>query len=236
MALPITFAGQNFIQMSALDTQFAAVGALTAIPCAASGANVITLTPNANTPTIAAYANYQPFSFATANDNTSAVTAVVGGLAPLPVYKDTPAGAVALTGGEMQAGCLAVLTYDSALNSGSGGFHLQTGGAVLVGQTVTVAALILGTGTPLKRIISTLASLTFTNTAANTSQDQTVLLTGATLNDSVVLGAPAGIATGLGYMGFVAAAGTVTVRALNITAASLTPTGGTFRVTCVGFT
>ena len=62
MSLPVIFAtlaagDQN---LSLFDTQFAALGALVVIPCAASGQNAVVLTPNANTPTVAAYSDLSP--------------------------------------------------------------------------------------------------------------------------------------------------------------------------------
>lgn len=128
MPLPTIFASVSAAQGVQLDQNFNALGALTAIVCAAAGTNAITLTPAANTPTIAAYANYQPFSFTPAGANTGATTARIGSLAVLNVYKDTGSGPTALSGGEIAAGNLIVLTYDAALNSGAGGFHLNFSG------------------------------------------------------------------------------------------------------------
>lgn len=125
MALPVTFAGLTAAQMAQLDQNFAALGALTAIPCVVSGTNVLTLTQTANTPTIPGYVNYQGFLGAAAGTNTGGVTANVGGLGARNVYKDTAAGPAVLTGGEIFIHNLVILIYDSALNSGAGGFHLQ---------------------------------------------------------------------------------------------------------------
>jgi len=125
MPLPNTFAAQTSPQMVELDQNFAALGALTTIPCTVAGTNTLALTATANTPTIAAYSNYQPFSFIAANTNSTAATAAVGSLAALSIYKDSLGGPVVLTGGEIVAGGLVILTYDSALNTGAGGFHLS---------------------------------------------------------------------------------------------------------------
>lgn len=140
MSLPFSFGAVTTAQTPWLDSNFAALGALTAIPCAVAGTNTLTLTPQASTPTIAAYVNYQPFSGIAANTNGSAVTAQVGGLAALNVYKDTASGPIALSGGEITAGNLIYLTYDGALNTGSGGFHLMPAGP-------TAAAAQSGTST-----------------------------------------------------------------------------------------
>lgn len=126
MALPVTFAGLTTPTGLNLDQNFAALGALTPIPCTAAGTNTVTMTPAANTPTISAYADGNQFSGVAANTNTSAVTAQIGSLPALNVYKDSLAGPVALTGGEIIASNAFTLRYDAALNSGAGGFHLFT--------------------------------------------------------------------------------------------------------------
>ena len=125
MPLPVTFANLTAPTLPELDQNFAALGALTTIPCVISGTNALSLTPATNTPSINTYANYQPFSGVIVNANTGPTTAQVGALNFLTVYKDTSAGPVALSGGELIPNTLATFTYDSALNSGAGGFHLQ---------------------------------------------------------------------------------------------------------------
>ena len=158
MALPVTFAAQTTPTMPELDQNFAALGALTAIPCTVSGTNTITMTPAANTPTIAAYANYQPFSGVAAATNTGAATNAVGGLTALAIYKDSASGPVALAGGEIVIGNALYLVYDSALNAGNGGFHLlgavtkaNTGAAPATVNSATgvtlSAAVLTGSGT-----------------------------------------------------------------------------------------
>jgi hypothetical protein len=57
MALPTAFSNNTAPTGPELDGNFAAVGALTVIPCTVAGTNTLVLTPNANTPTINAYAN-----------------------------------------------------------------------------------------------------------------------------------------------------------------------------------
>lgn len=52
--------------------------------------------------------------------NTGATTATIGGIA-YSIYKDGPAGPIALTGGELIAGGVTVAIFDSAL----GGFHME---------------------------------------------------------------------------------------------------------------
>lgn len=92
----------------------------------ATGTNAVTLTPLSNQQAIYAYANGQVFGFVPANTSIGNVTAAVvdaesASLAFLPVYlpNGTQAGSGALT-----VGFFAALAYDSALNSGAGGFYL----------------------------------------------------------------------------------------------------------------
>lgn len=108
-----------------LDQNFSALASLVPIPCTASGTNSITLTPfTANVPTVTALANYSLFVAIAAATNTGAVTVTVGSFTALPVYRDSVTGPVALTSGQIVANNAIYLVYDSALNSGSGGFHL----------------------------------------------------------------------------------------------------------------
>jgi hypothetical protein len=162
MALPFTFAAQTAPQMSELDDNFAALGAMTAIPCSATGTNALVLTPNADTPIVSAYTDYMPFSCVVAAPNTGAATAAVGALAALPVYADTIAGPVALVGGEIVAGNLLILTYDSALAGGGGGFHIVQSE---VNPVVTAVArgVLLNAGT-----VSINNAVTLEGTAAGT--------------------------------------------------------------------
>lgn len=125
-----------------LDTDFAEIGACATIPCTISGTNSLVLTPIGNTPE-PAYDDYQLYSGVAANANTGAVTANIGGLGTLSVYKDTESGPAALTGGEIQVGNYVVLAYDAALAAGAGGFHLQTAPSSAAG---TITGVTAGTG------------------------------------------------------------------------------------------
>jgi hypothetical protein len=258
MPLPFIFANATTVTTPQLDADFAALGAFVAIPCTVTGTNALTLGPVGNAPTVAAYVNYMPFSAVAVATNTGATTARLGSLAALSVYKDSPAGPVALAGSEIIIGNLITLIYDAALNAGAGGFHLQTGPAggtgtflLLTGGTLTGplagstaaftgklsgASIQIGTGTPITRQISTTASLTWSVVAAGASQDQTIAVVGAAINDIVTLGRPASVAAGILLDGRVSAAGVVSVRATNATSGTLTPTGGTYRVAVQGYT
>lgn len=145
MSLPVIFSNQTAPQLSWLDQDFAALGALTPIPCVVSGTNSLSLAPLSNTPTITTYSNYLMVSGVFAASNTASMTAAVLGLALLPVYKDTASGPVVLTGGEAIAGNFFILAYDSTLNSGVGGFHLYVSTSATATYAVTSGTNATGT-------------------------------------------------------------------------------------------
>ena len=121
MALPnVPYAAQTNPTMSELDQTFAAVGALGVVPCTASGTNTITLTPNANTPTISAYANYLRFSFIAAATSSGSVQMLISGLATLNLY--VAGGTTQATTGDIVSGQYYDVAYSSTLNSNAGGF------------------------------------------------------------------------------------------------------------------
>lgn len=128
MPLPITFGTTTNPTGQELDQQFATLALTGVMPCTIAGTNVLALTPAANAPTISLYSQGQLFGGILGGSNTGATTAAVATLAPaVPVYNDTEDGPVALVGGELVAGNYVVLAYDSALNSGGGGFHIVGG-------------------------------------------------------------------------------------------------------------
>lgn len=123
MAWPFTFAtATSPLQASVWDTMFAAVAAVTAIPCNATGVNVISLTPMTNAPSLASYGGLQLFSFLAPATTTASVRAVFMSLPQLNVYNLdglTQTGAAGIIGGSPY-----MLMYSAALNAGVGGFYL----------------------------------------------------------------------------------------------------------------
>lgn len=89
----------------------------------------------------------------------------------------------------------------------------------------------------LAKTLTATASLDFPSTAASTSSDLTITVTGAALGDVVLLGAPNGSVTANScYTAFVSATDTVTVRLNNYDSVSATdPASGTFRVSIVKY-
>jgi hypothetical protein len=148
MTLPVTFAtlptGNE--ALSLFDTQFGAVAALGVIPCACAGTNSLTLTPNANTPTISAYTDLAPsFSFAAATVSTGAVTINVAGLGARAAYKWQ--GQQTVAANDLIAGNVYKATFLTALNSGAGGFVVDAIGFGAV--NVDVEFVIDGGGNPI---------------------------------------------------------------------------------------
>ncbi|HEY6023025.1 MAG TPA: hypothetical protein VIV09_01630 [Pseudolabrys sp.] len=161
MALPYAFSNNTTPTGPQLDADLQQLGEQSVRPCTAAGTNSITLALNANVSAITAYGNYQRFSAIAAATNTGAVQARVGSLALLNVYRDTPAGPVALVGGEIVIGCAFVLVYDSTLNTGAGGFHLisQANSFPWTGGTISNGSIVIAN--------STLSTLTITGASIN---------------------------------------------------------------------
>lgn len=78
------------------------------------------------------------------------------------------------------------------------------------------------------------ATLNFPAIAAGASADLTIPLSGALVNDPVVLSLPAAVPVGLVFNAFVSAVNVVTVRATNITAAAIDAAAGTYSVAAIG--
>lgn len=146
MSLPFVFATATTAAGIDIDNDLNAVGLLGTIPCTVSGTNALTLTPSttvAGTPPVSGLQALLRFSGIAAAANTGAVTANVAGLGILNVYKDTPTGPTALTGGELYTGNEFVLIYDATLNSGNGGYHVDTTPGASLG---TVTSVVAGSG------------------------------------------------------------------------------------------
>jgi hypothetical protein len=216
MALPFAFTGNTTPTGEQLDADLAALGALTPIPCVVAGSNNISLTPEANTPT-PAYAPYSQYSGIAAATNNGAVTAQVGSLPSLSVYKDTFVGPVLLTGGEIVLNTKLLLMYDPALNSGAGGFHLISPASANVRNHNTVSSISLAALLP------------------NSGTTATVLLGGTSIGDVVDIGFPSLVSVGLSWLGYVPAAGTVTLNVFNTTPATVTPNAGNYTVATRGY-
>jgi len=85
-------------------------------------------------------------SFLAASDNTTAATLNVNAIGAKSIRKIGSTGDTALTGGEIQAGSVYVLVYNSALNSASGGWQLlTTAQGTMAAQDASAVAITGGT-------------------------------------------------------------------------------------------
>ena len=84
-------------------------------------------------------------------------------------------------------------------------------------------------------ILTATATLDFGSISAQTGADLTITVTGAEVGDSVYIGLPAAPLAGVAFMGFVSAADTVTIRAMNYTGTSKDPASATYRATVYNY-
>lgn len=234
-------------QLSALDNNFTTVSAQAPIPCSVSGTNTLTLIQNAGSvvpsAVISAYTANMVFSGIAVGTNTGPVTATVGSVGALNVYKDTIIGPLPLTGLEIITGCAFSLQYDPALNSGAGGFHLISSTAIY-NTRINALSLTINAGSTITNLLSgNSPTLTFTATPGWSSQDQTFTLTGLPPSvpapgDFVQVVAPSlsangvvfqGQVTALGSLSSVASVATVNIRLINAASASLASNSGIYR-------
>jgi hypothetical protein len=107
------------------------------------------------------------------------------------------------------------------------------GWAITTAFQETVSKLVVGSGTPILKVLSATGNIDF-NLSANSCSSTNVSLTGVVGGDTVMLGISNGVETGIS---FTALSGTdvVTVRACNVTTSPIDPANRTFRVTVVKF-
>lgn len=245
-------------QLSALDNNFSTLSAADTISCAIAGTNTLTLTQNAAglvpSSTLSAYTNYMLFTGIASATNTGAVTATVGSIGALNVYKDTPSGPALLTGNEIVVTNAISLRYDSALNSGAGGFHLTSSTANTSVAISPSSVQIAGNSTLTNLLSGNTPTLTFTAAPGWSSQDQSFSVTAALGNagilpatgDFVLVNPPSLGAAGIGYAGYITGAGslslssvsvvsctTINIRQINSASASLASNSGVYRYAAI---
>ena len=185
------------------------------MPVTLTGTNALAMAGQVSGFSLSTYANYMMFCGIASATNTGAVTAQYAALSALNVYKDTPTGPSALTGGEIVSLNAVYLTYDSALNSGSGGFHLFTPPTtVSSGGNLNVS------------IVS--ANVTFSSITRGGTSDALVSFGAVSIGNVVAVGMPAQTTQGIGYVPpFCSVSGTIVLRAFNYsTIATLQPPSG----------
>lgn len=124
MTLPTIFANLPTGNSPAalLDTNFNAVAAMGITQCTATGTNTIALTQNSNQPTVSSYVNYLQFGFVAVATTTGSVTINVNSIGAVPAYLYD--GTTQASTGNLVSGVYYEVVYNSALNSGAGGFQL----------------------------------------------------------------------------------------------------------------
>jgi len=80
------------------------------------------------------------------------------------------------------------------------------------------------------RVFTASTTLDFPSIASLASEDLTITVTNATINDSVSLGLPASPTAGIVFQAFVSTANTVTVRATNITGGAIDPASAIYKI------
>jgi len=85
------------------------------------------------------------------------------------------------------------------------------------------------------RTLTTTSSLAFGTVGANDSTSITVAVTGAAINDLVLLGLPSAVSEGLTFFGHVVGTNQVHVDAVNATNSSKAQSTQTFRITVIGY-
>ena len=91
------------------------------------------------------------------------------------------------------------------------------------------------TGTTIEAVISATAILDFPSTAAQTSSDLTIGVTGAAVGDAVFLGLPATPDANSCFTAWVSAVNVVTVRFNNYSAGAIDPASATYRAVVMKF-
>jgi len=228
-------------QLSALDNNFTTLSAAGTISCAIAGTNTLTLTQNAPglvpSASLTAYNAGMLFYGVATGTNTGAVTATVGSIGALNVYKDGPAGPVLLTGQEIVTNNAVSFRYDPALNSGAGGFHL-TSSTQNTGVAISPTSVQVNGNSTLSNLLSgNSPTLTFTATPGWSSQDQTFSVTAAlaanlpVAGDFMMVNPPSLGNTGIDFRGFVLGSGAFSVSLGSASYASLSVTTLNIRLT-----
>jgi len=125
--------------LSILDTQFNNVAAWGRVICTASGTNDITLTPSLSGFAALTYADGHQYFFIAAATSTGAVTLKVGAQAARNVYRAD--GTAQVAANDIVSGHAYAVTYNSALNSGTGGWYLEDLSIAYGRQTIWVPAV-----------------------------------------------------------------------------------------------
>lgn len=92
-----------------------------------------------------------------------------------------------------------------------------------------------GGGLNFSKLLAGSATLDFPSIASNSSASLTITVTGAVVGDPVIAAPPASLDSNLGFVSYVSAADTVTVRVHNNSGGAIDPASATWKVTVFAF-
>lgn len=119
----------------------------------------------------------------------------------------------------------------SATRSGTAMTNLTVAPALICSSSISI-----GGGTAILKILTATATLDFPSITSQSNQDLTISVTGAKVGDAVALALPAAPLAGVAFMGYVSAADTVTIRAMNYSSSAKDPVSATYRATVYNYT
>lgn len=85
------------------------------------------------------------------------------------------------------------------------------------------------------KTLTTTASLAFGSVGNNSSNSVTISLTGASINDIVLIGLPSAVSSGLSFLGHITGSDVVEIDAVNATNSTINQSTQTFRITVIGY-
>lgn len=230
-----TFANLTAPTLPELDANLDILSSYINIPVTLSGTNALAMVNAGGAAAITEYSINQVFIGIAAATNTGPTTAQLGSLGALNVYVDTIDGPQALSGGEIVQNCELALSYDPTLNGGAGGFHLSTGGAEFVSQTLNPVALQVNSTTAILGLPSALHTISFGSIDPNSFSLATVTLgtVGPPEAGDLALVTFGSVQTaGIVIQAYIPAAGSVVLGAYNITSnTTVAPGTAPYRLT-----
>lgn len=125
---------------------------------------------------------------------------------------------------------------ETATGSGAKNFAKWAVGGTTMFNVDNAGATTIGAGSnAITKVYSSTATLDFGSIGSNSTAELTMTVTGASTGDSVFLGAPSTIESGLIFTAYVSATNTVTVRVHNTSGGSIDPASATWRATVIKF-
>jgi hypothetical protein len=126
----------------------------------------------------------------------------------------------------------------TAVNWQTGSFGVGSTVVTIASNNVAISGsyyVAMGTGNGAFRTLSTTASIAFGSITNNSSTSVSVVVTGCSINDIVLIGLPSAISSGLSFLGHVTTANGLEVDAINATNSTINQSTQTFRVTVLNY-